>query len=259
MSTTTTLQEMVIAAHFQPSMPLTLMDVASWVEEFQGEYPAFQQSPAPPPASLNAAPGAVIGGQAFMIGPVGVDLPRMRLSAINSPYYVLMQTDRIGLGWARRRPLGEPDDYKGFDAMRARWGDFVARFDAWQAKRLGGTSAVHMMELSYVNAIPMTVRGERRRLSQLFRFVQPTRPVNAFGVNWAELIPEHPGGARVQAQAGLGQHVQTGESVFSFSYGGMAAVQGGAGSEAAFAALDTLHARILDIHTAAIISGDESQ
>lgn len=258
MPTTSSLQEMLIAAHLSAPPNATVLDVASWVEEFSGDYPAIQQLPPTPPVQLMQADqgafgGAMMLGQSIMLGGPVVELPRMVLRSITTPFYVLYQADRIAFGWNRTKPLGVEEDYQGFDAVKAAFDDVARRFELWHIKRLGAPPSVRVAEISYINSVPMDLDGKQRRISEVFRWVQPSRPVNMFNVNWLETIAEHPGGAMVYAQALIGRS-NIGERVFGFNYSGLAAADGLPSGETMTTVLHTLHERILDMHSAAIIS-----
>ena len=98
MPTTRSLQELVIAAHFQAPLPLTVMDLADWVEHFTKEFPVIQQLPPLPPTNL-PVPG--VPGVQFQFLPVDATaLPRMLLRTADGRYSVQLQNDQFAFGWS---------------------------------------------------------------------------------------------------------------------------------------------------------------
>ena len=103
MPTTTSLQELTIAAHFQAPLPLTVMDLADWVEHFTKEFPVLQQLPPLPPTNL---PALGVPVQVQFLDAAA--LPRMLLRTADGRYHVQLQNDRFAFGWSRTEPIGDP-------------------------------------------------------------------------------------------------------------------------------------------------------
>ena len=211
MPTTRSLQELVIAAHFQAPLPLSVMDLAHWVEYFTEEFPVLQQLPPLPPTSLPASvPAPGVSGVQFQFLPVdSVPVPRMLLRTADGRYSVQLQNDRFAFGWSRTEPIGDPAEYEGFEAHQQRWKETLNYFEAWSDERFHQRPAHRLLELTYSNALPLERNGQQKRLSEIFKFVQPAgRKINGFNTNWAELIyptaDGQPPKGWVQATVGLG-------------------------------------------------------
>jgi hypothetical protein len=253
MPLTRSLQEVVLAVHFAEALPLNLTDLADWISEYGGPDPSYQQLPALGPSNL-PIPGPMMVPELVPVD--GADLPRVRLRGRDSHTLYIFQKDRIGFGWQRDIEVGAEADYPGYDALRGIWLKEIDRFGAWLEKELSAPLVPRFVELSYNNAYPLDVDSGRRRMSDIFRFIDVGyRPVNALQVNWAEYVggPEQ---GFVNAQAGLGS-AAPGLRVFALNYFGLAAVEPGSGSslaEAIMQGADKLHERILDMHRSAIIS-----
>jgi len=243
---TTTLQEMVMSAHFEAPLNFGVVELAGWIAAFAEEYPTLQQLPVAPPVSIAPMPVQ------FNIMPVGT-LPRVVLSSPRTNRIVQLQADRIACGWTRSQPIGDPADYPGYDVMMSTWRAILDKFHDWYAATFGGKPNIKLVELSYNNAIPALVEGRPRRMSEVFRFVQPGRTVNMFQVIWSESLTEDENGARVAAQFAIGTALPD-QKVFGFNFHGLSPATGAADDPAAVGALDALHARILDIRAAQIIS-----
>src|SRR6185437_8405634 len=98
---TRTLQEVVLGVHFQAPLPLAIIDVADWVNEFS-DHPIVQQIQALPTVNLPTEDGPQM---AFEIGVAGLTIPRMLLRSADGRYSVQLQGDRFVVGWSRIEPL----------------------------------------------------------------------------------------------------------------------------------------------------------
>ncbi|MFK4622527.1 hypothetical protein [Bradyrhizobium diazoefficiens] len=249
-ATTTTLQEFVLAAHFRSPLPLGLMDLANWVNSFS-DYPLHQELPALPTANM-----PVEGPQmpAIQFGP-GPMLPRMLLRSQDGRYSLQLQNDRLAFGWARIEPVGLPADYPGFERMLTLWTEVRSRVEDWSQSRFRARPQYRLVEINYLNAAPLAVEGKPKRISEIFRFVQPGgRTVNGFNVQWAERVYPDPEGeplrAIVTAAVGLGQ-APPAIPVLSFNFSGMATVADGQESNHI---INDVHAKIREIYQSAMIS-----
>jgi uncharacterized protein (TIGR04255 family) len=251
MPLTSTLQEMILVEHFKSPLNLTMLDMAEWAQTF-AEYPSAMQWPSTPPIELSA-PNPV----QFQIRLAQVDLPRLVLRSPDGNRSIQFQTDRFAMGWTRSLPLGQPTDYPGYDILKKEWIGALKKFHQWCGQRLGVVPGARLVEIGYNNAALITVAGRKRRLSEIFRWVQPGRPINAFQVTWAEFLSQEPNPARVAAQVGLGP-VLPSEDALLFNFTGFGPVDAPGESPQALGMLDSLHSRILDMYAAAIISETET-
>ncbi|MGJ5149905.1 TIGR04255 family protein [Bradyrhizobium sp. HKCCYLR1023] len=246
----TTLQELVLVAHLEAPLPLGVLDLADWVSTFS-DYPLVQELSALPRADLHVF-GVVPG---IEISPGGV-LPRIVLRSTDGRYIAQLQGDRFAFGWARTEPIGVAAEYPGFEEMTSRWSTMFARFESWAEKRFRAKPRIRMMELTYLNAAPLQ-EGERKfRISEIFKFVQPTgRPIGTFAVSWTELVypndpSDQPPRGIVTANVGLGQ-APPGIPVLVFNFSGLAAVAEGKQNEQI---LKDLHSAIRVVYLSAIKS-----
>src|SRR5262245_17690524 len=100
----TTLQELVLAAHFQAPLPLGVMDLAAWVSHFS-DYPIVQELP--PLSAVNLpVPGGPARMPAFEFVGMEASLPRMLVRSPDGRFSIQLQSDRLATGWARIEPLG---------------------------------------------------------------------------------------------------------------------------------------------------------
>ena len=250
MPLTSTLNEFVLAAHFAEPLSLGVMDVASWVETFFDDFPELQQLP--PAGRVELAP--VSPQFQFLTGTM--ELPRMLLRDPRTGRYVLIQDDRFAVGWARLEPLGAPAEYPGYATMKENWRELIQQLLQWYSSRTGGKPTGRLLELAYHNAIPREPRldDKPQPLANVYNFLKPLpRPVNGFNMSWSELITSDPAGGQVNAQAGVGV-VLPAQPVLAFNFTGLHPFAGAPDGEDAIAIVDTLHARILDMRAASIIS-----
>jgi uncharacterized protein (TIGR04255 family) len=251
MPTTRSLQELVIAAHFQAPLPFTVMDLASWVQHFS-ELPIIQQLP--PLASANLPmPGTPLQ---FQFAVEASPMPRMLLRTADNRYSVQLQNDRFGFGWHRTEPIGDPAEYPGFEEHREHWKRVLDQFESWTESRFQQRPAHRLIELNYNNAVPLERNGQQRRLSEIFKFVQlGGRKVAGFNVSWAESIypitdKQQPSKGVVNCFVGLGI-APPAVNVLAFTFTGMASVAPGVQSEHI---LNDIHAKIREIYESAIIT-----
>ena len=248
---TTTLTELVLAGHLTTPLALGVLDVADWVAQFPA-FPISQELPTAGPAALPSPgfqPGAAIQ---FGSEP---EIPRMLLRSPDARYSLQVQGDRFAVGWSRIEPVGRPAAYPGFDAMLSMWAEMSARFEAWSRRRFRSQPQYRLVEIAYLNAMPLQPDGQpKRRLSDVFRFVQPgVRPVNMFTVQWAERIgverPNEPFGGVVNATVALSQ-APPAIPVVAFNFTGLAAVAEGRVTEHI---IRDVHAKIREIYQSAMI------
>lgn len=247
---TRTLQELVMAAHFQVPLPLTVLDLADWVSLFS-DFPIVQQLDHLGPLNL---PGVGPVPQfALQFAQPGL-LPRMLLRSPDGRYTVQLQDDRFGFSWTRIEPLGETANYPGFEAMLERWLDTLSRFEAWTEQRFHLRPAHRLVEINYANADPLDRDGKTRRISEIFKFVQPSRGVNAFNTSWSETVyPIDPDQPRfrgvVNAVAALTEIPPA--RVLAFNFTGFAEVADGQQSKHI---MNDIHAKIREMYESAIVS-----
>lgn len=251
---TRSLQELILAAHFQAPLPLGIMDVADWAQHF-AEYPIVQQLPIAPPMDL-ANPGGTLS---LEFGSSGVTLPRILLRSADGRFTVQLQNDRFVVGWARIEPLGADADYPGFEEMIERWKELLGRFEAWALSRFQLRPQYRLAEVNYVNAMPLEYEGRKIRISEIFRFVQSTgRPLNMFAVNWAERIyatesfdPTRNG--FVNVSVGLAQ-APSSVTVLAFNFTGSAIVPEGKETPLI---MGDIHDKIREIYLSAIVQNGD--
>lgn len=247
---TTTLQEVIIAAHFASPLPLTVMDLADWVRHF-GQFSLVQQLPPAPHADV-AAPGQAI--PPFQVVEVAHHpLPRMLLRTPDGRFSVQLQHDRFAVGWTRTEPLGAPANYPGFQLFSEYWIQRLAEFDAWTGQRFRQVSAHRLIELTYSNVAPLLREGKMRRISEIFKFVQPgARALSMFNVSWLERVYDEPVPFRatVTATVGLGQG-PTGEPGLVFNFIGLGKVAEGQESKQV---LSDIHGKIRQIYESSIVT-----
>jgi uncharacterized protein (TIGR04255 family) len=251
MPTTRSLQELIIAAHFQAPLPFTVMDLASWVEHFS-ELPVVQQLP--PLAAANLPTPGIPQLQLQFVSVEAATLPRMLLRTADGRYSVQLQNDRFAFGWHRTEPIGDPAEYAGFEAHREHWKQTLDHFEVWTERRFRQRPAHRLLELSYNNAVPFEREGRQRRLSELFKFVQPGgRIMNGFNTSWVEPIyptaDGQPPKGVVSAVVGLGV-APPAVNVLAFTFSGLATV---ATDEQSEHILNDIHAKIRDIYESAIV------
>lgn len=234
---TKTLNEFVVAVHFQTPLNLNVLDLASWASAFS-EYPKVQQLEAGPRVELAPAPG-------FQFELATESTPRLMLSGENGRN-VQLQTDRFAHGWVRRTPVGEPADYPGFIEMINGFRVTFDRFAEWYAKRLGvPASPARLVELGYLNMVPMERDGIRHRLGDVFKLVTPgLRKVNAFTTAWVEGLTTDVDSPRVTAQVGLAK-APPNLNVLAFNFTGLANVKG---NDQMIKMIEALHDRISDMY-----------
>lgn len=185
-----------------------------------------------------------------------VMLPRVRIRGVSGNTLSVLQGDRIAFGWQRNVEVGVEVDYPGYDALRASWAEEVSRFVNWLQSQLSQQLLPRLVELTYNNAYPLVVAGQKLKLSDIFKLLNPNyRPVNAFNVAWSEFL-DTPTDGVVSAQAGLG-HAPPGQRVLAVNYFGLASVGGrvpeGEMVDQVLRTADKLHRRILDMHRSAVI------
>lgn len=243
MAISKSLQEVVLVEHFGTDLPLNVLDVASWAKEFS-DFPVAKQLSWLPRVQLPPpGPFAAFG---VMAAP-GAELPRVLLQTADLTHSLQLQSDRLGFGWSRPKPVGEDADYPGFDALQAEFVKISRRFRTWCSNRLGLEPRTRVVELVYNNAAPLVVGEKVRRISEVFKFVQPGRPVNGFQVVWTELIDkERLDGARVNAAVALGSAPPI-DRVLIHNFSGLAPVDGDT-AEAIQKGLQLLHQHILEMY-----------
>jgi hypothetical protein len=238
------LQEMLLVEHFRTELPLNVLDLAAWAQEF-GEFSSATQLPWLPPVQLRP-PGPFL----YNITPATTDLPRVLLRSADRTRTLQLQSDRLAFGWARPNSVGENADYPGFEALKMEFGEISRRFNTWSFKRLALHPTARLAELAYNNATPMEVGGKIRKISDVFKFVNPGRPVNAFQVAWMELIDkERPDGARVSATVAIGSAPPV-DRVLIHNFSGHAPVDG-EDARATEKSFKLLHDRTLEMYAAA--------
>jgi uncharacterized protein (TIGR04255 family) len=250
MAFTSTLQELLLVEHFRTPLPLTILDIADWAREFS-TYPKAQQLQWAPPIELSG-PGPI--GLTFNLAQQ--ELPRLMLRSENGERTIQLQADRFGYGWSRNIPVGERAEYPGFEAIKLDFDAEIQKFFEWCGRRIGTVPRIKLVEIGYHNAAPIVVGGKRRRLSDIFRWVQPARPVNGFQVSWGEFLQkDRPDAPRVNAVVAVGSAPPVTEALI-FNFTGFAPIDDVADSDVS-GAFDRLHQRILDMYESAIIKDEE--
>ncbi len=261
MPQTRSLQEVVVAIHFAGTLPITLTDLADWTRAYGGAEPAFQLLPHLPAAQMPAHSQQMPPIDLQLLTATASSLPRVRLRGSDKQTLYVLQDDRVAFGWQRDVELGEEADYPGYEALRGLWADEIARFAKWLLEHLSASFVPRLVELSYSNAYPLEVGGEKRRIGEILKILTPAyhRQVTSFQVAWSEAVGS-PGEAVVTAQAGLGSVPPGGLRVLGTNYLGLADISGRTHSadisETVLTAADMLHGRILEIHRLAINSDD---
>ncbi len=242
------LQEVLLVEHFRTDLPLNVLDLAAWAQEFY-EFPVAAQLPWLPRLQLHPPDSPV----SFNFVTQGSDLPRVLLRNPDSTRTLQLQSDRFAFGWSRPNPVGDDADYPGFEALQAEFVTISRRFHSWCSGRLGIQPSPRLAELAYNNATPMMVGEKFQRISEVFKFVSPSRPVNAFQVVWTELIDkERKDAARVSATVALGSAPPVDRALI-YNFSGVAPVDGDS-AEAAETSWKRLHERTLEMYAAAIVS-----
>jgi uncharacterized protein (TIGR04255 family) len=246
MPTTKSLQELIIAAHFQAPLPFTVMDLASWVEHFS-DFPVVQQIPALPPATVPAPGPPQMQFQLVQ----DASLPRMLLRSSDNRYSVQLQNDRFGFGWHRTEPLGEAADYPGYEEYRKNWHAVLHHFESWTQKRFGQRPAHRLIEISYSNAVPLERAGQKRKISEIFTMVQLAgRVIGSFNTSWMEAVyPTGPSKGTVSTVVAVGT-APPALPVLIFNFAGIAPVAAG---EQSAHILDNVHAKIRGIYESSIV------
>lgn len=247
MPSTRTLQEVILVEHFASPLTMTVLDMADWANAFS-QYPIAQQlSPAGPVSLLPQVQGWI-----------QIDLPRLLLRSNSGDWSIQLQSDRFAVGWSRTVPVGESCDYPSYDALKALWRVEASKFFGWCERRLGVRPSARLFELGYNNATPIALNGSRRRLSEIFRWVQPSRPVNAFQVSWIELMSkDRPDAARVAGFVTVGSAPPVSEALI-FNFTGFGPADGSGEGDEATQVFDSLHHQVNEMYKAAIIPEQES-
>src|SRR5258708_20679838 len=107
MPSTKTLQELIIAVHFEAPLTLTVVDLADWVAQFSKGFPIIQQLPSLPTANLTSPLAGQMQLQMLATSP----LPRMLVRSAEGKHSVQLQDDRFGFGCPRTEPPGGPSQY----------------------------------------------------------------------------------------------------------------------------------------------------
>jgi uncharacterized protein (TIGR04255 family) len=218
--------------------------LAAWAQEFR-EFPDATQLPWLPAVHL-LPPGPI--SYNLLAGNAG--LPRVLLRTPDRTRTLQLQSDRFAFGWSRPNAVGENADYPGFEALKIEFREILRRFHSWSSKRLEIQPSARVIELGYNNATPMEIEGKIRKISDVFKFVAPGRPVNAFQVAWMELIDkERPDGARVSATVAIGSAPPV-DRVLIHNFSGHAPVDGESVA-AAEKVWQLLHDRTLEMYAAA--------
>jgi uncharacterized protein (TIGR04255 family) len=253
MPTTKRLQELIIAVHFDAPIAFTVVDLADWVTHFSQQFPVVQQLPSLPAMGLPVAGGPQMM-QFQMLTTENMPLPRMLLRSAEGRHSIQLQNDRFAFGWHRTEPLGEPAEYAGFEAHGQAWADLLASFEAWTQTRFRVRPNHRLVELTYSNAAPLERQGKKKRLSEIFTFVQPgSRVLNGFSTNWVENVyPKSTAGpdpkAIVSAQVAIGS-APPAQAVLAFTFSGIGAVAQGEESKHI---LNDLHAKITEMYESSI-------
>ena len=248
MPQTSTLVDFVLATHFETDLPLEVLDLANWARAFEADFPIVDQMPALARVDLAADPFQMVLSQEM-------PLPLLRLTSADRRFYLKLQADRFALGWNRTAAPGSPDTYPGFEEMLARWGDINARFETWLGTRPHLSARTRLVELVYTNIQPFPVDGSTPMLADVFSFMKSTgRRLNGFQVHWTELLDPTPLAARVSMSAGLA--TLSDQRCVSYSFLGFAPVLSTLMGRESREAIDTLHARILDMYQTTIISAN---
>lgn len=244
MDATSTLQEVILVEHLQPALPLTVLDAADWAREFS-EFGEARQLPWLPPIDL--AQPVQIG---FSV--TGQEIPRLLLRSIDEKRHVQLQADRFAFGWTRAVPVGETESYPGYEDLKSEQVRYGRKFREWCTKRFGISPRTRLAELAYNNAAPIVQDGQRRRIGDIFRWVQPIRSVSAFQVSWVELLElGRIAGPRVNGLVAVGSAPPVSEALL-FNFTGLSPVE----SDDAIATLgawDALHERILSMYESVIV------
>lgn len=240
---TKNLQEIVLGVHFRAPLQLGVMDLADWGQQFS-DYPIVQQLQPLPTSNINAP-------MQFGIEIGGASLPRMLLRSPDSRFSLQLQGDRFAFGWSRIEPIGEPALYPGFDAMFERWTGILSRFEMWTEKRFQTRPPHRLAEVSYVNAAPLEVEGKRKRISEVFSFVQPVgRSLTGFSVAWVEpvYVDQGPLKGTITATVQLAQ-APPAIPVLAFNFAGLAEVADGQDCKHI---MKDIHGRIREIYQTSI-------
>ena len=126
-----------------------------------------------------------------------------------------------------------------------------------QNSSFGVAPKTRLVELSYNNAAPIVAEdGKRRRLAEIFKWVQPSRPVNSFQVAWMELLETGRPEARVNAFVTVGAAPPVMEALI-FNFAGFAPIDN-IEESTTYDLLDALHARILAMYDAAFVGREQA-
>jgi uncharacterized protein (TIGR04255 family) len=255
MPATKSLQEIVIAAHFQAPIQFGVMDLADWVGHFPA-FPIVQQLPALTPANLPVAHVPQLPFQILQVDAAA--LPRMLLRSSDGRFSIQLQNDRFALGWHRTEPIGDAADYPGYEKFAEKWAETLLYFESWTQKRFKQRPGHRLMELTYSNAALLERDGKPIRLSQVFKFVQPSgRPVNSFNASWMErvykddpAVASPKGMVTISVALGIAPPALP---VLAFTFTGLAAVAPGEESKHI---LNDIHGKIREIYESSIVDAE---
>lgn len=185
MSTEPPIIEVGLTLQFARLSGVTALDIAELFRRFDGAFRTVQHVPEVPPMNLDGSPPQ------FLFNESGTELPRTWFVSEDLRYLAQFQNDRFSLNWRRLSPQEELE-YPGYSEVLRRYREYAGIFAAWVSERFAVIPQINVAELGFVNAIPMIVGDERRRLSSVFTFVTPRSPrkIRSFVARWTELFDE---------------------------------------------------------------------
>jgi hypothetical protein len=255
MPATTTLNEFLLASHFASPLPMTMLDVADSAQFFSSEFPKAHQLPTAPPVDIAAPP---FGPATFNFNIAMPEmLPRLVLRSADNATFVMLQADRFAIGWGRTKPLGEIDEYPGFDHMKHVWTTASQRFLMWYRDRFKASDMpLKLMEVAYWNAV--LVDEEKplpAQIGNLFRWIKPRRPIDALNIQWGEKFGPEPRAGRVTVSASFAT-VPPAQRALAFTFTGLAPSAGSPVGADAMRVAQDLHDRIAEIYQDGIANAE---
>lgn len=161
------IDQVLLTVQFQPAVAsMTILDWADLRDEFIEELPIFSQLP-----RAGAMPTKL--DQVAMESPFG--LPRLAMSSSDLSLMVMMQDDRISVGWQRTVPLDTDPSYPGFKSLLDNAVELVSKIVTFISMRAAESPQFVAGELAYTNAFVLqNEQGVRvRRLTDIYTCIAP--------------------------------------------------------------------------------------
>lgn len=188
--------QLMLTVQFQPAATsMTVLDWADLRARFSEDFPVFAQV---------ARAGPMHPDPTVLTVEAPFGLPRFQLTSEDLSSILLLQDDRMSLGWQRTAPLEVDPAYPGFDATLNRFQIIFANMLSFVEQRSAETVRVSAGELAYTDAFLIMRNNEQiRPLEEVFNCVRSNQSFrfNQLSLNYMTVL--EPGPHRI------GGHAQT--------------------------------------------------